>query len=63
MEDLAKLVAELAAVRGPAFYWYEREGVPAEKAFEIEYAERVHHGAGLYVDAILRVLSEVAALQ
>ena len=33
------LLTELTRVRGPAFYGYEREGIPARKAFSQEYAE------------------------
>ena len=41
VENLASLVSELASVRGPAFYGYEREGIPASQAFSLAYAERV----------------------
>lgn len=32
------LLTELSRVRGPAFYGYEREGIPASEAFSKEYA-------------------------
>jgi len=35
---LKELLSELARVRGPAMYGYEREGIPASKAFSKEYA-------------------------
>ena len=36
-----KLLKELAEARGPSLYGYEREGVPATKAFNEDYARRV----------------------
>lgn len=36
--EMRALLSELARVRGPAFYGYEREGIPASKAFSNEYA-------------------------
>ncbi|MEM4499477.1 MAG: HEPN domain-containing protein [Sulfolobales archaeon] len=33
VEELARLVSQLASIRGPALYGYEREGIPASKAF------------------------------
>lgn len=36
-----RLLTELARVRGPAFYGYEAEGLPASKAFSQEYASEV----------------------
>jgi hypothetical protein len=36
-----KLLGELAGVRGPAMYGYEREGIPSSKLFGVEYAEEV----------------------
>lgn len=41
INDIAALVSELAAVRGPAMYGYEREGIPASRAFSRAYAEEV----------------------
>ena len=41
IKDLAKLISELASIRGPAFYGYEREGIPAYKAFNIQYANEI----------------------
>lgn len=38
MPFLKSLLTELARARGPAFYGYEREGIPANKAFSSEYA-------------------------
>jgi len=36
---LRSLLTELSRVRGPAFYGYEREGIPASEAFSKEYAD------------------------
>jgi len=36
--SLKSFLTELARVRGPAFYGYEREGIPASEAFSNEYA-------------------------
>ena len=38
MPFLRSLLTELSRVRGPAFYGYEREGIPASEAFSKEYA-------------------------
>jgi len=38
VNKLKELLTELSRVRGPAFYGYEREGIPASKAFSKEYA-------------------------
>ncbi len=35
---LKSFLTELSRVRGPAFYGYEREGIPASEAFGKEYA-------------------------
>ncbi|MEM1538282.1 MAG: HEPN domain-containing protein [Candidatus Nezhaarchaeales archaeon] len=51
-EELAILVSELASIRGPAFYGYEREGIPAGKAFTMKYAEEIHVKVQSYVDVI-----------
>ncbi|MBS7626800.1 HEPN domain-containing protein [Candidatus Bathyarchaeota archaeon] len=39
---LKELLTELSRIRGPAFYGYEREGIPASKAFNSEYAQRTY---------------------
>ena len=55
--ELAQLVAELSSVRGPAFYGYEREGIPASKAFTARYAgevlEKVRAFYALLEDAVV----------
>ena len=52
LEDLAQLVSELAAVRGPAFYGYEREGIPASQAFTQDYASDVVKKVRRYLEII-----------
>jgi len=42
VSKLRELLTELSRVRGPAFYGYEREGIPASKAFSKEYAQRTY---------------------
>jgi len=38
-EEIMQALIELDRVRGPAFYGYEAEGIPASEAFSKEYAE------------------------
>jgi len=62
IRELADLVSELAAVRGPAMYGYEREGIPASKAFSGGYAEevleRVRRAVGLIEKTLVPKLRE-----
>ena len=39
-QEIKVMLAELATVRGPAFYGYEAEGIPASQAFTREYASQ-----------------------
>jgi hypothetical protein len=41
VEELKSLLSELARVRGPAFYGYEAQGIPASQAFTKEYATEI----------------------
>jgi HEPN domain-containing protein len=41
LNELKMMLVELARVRGPAFYGYESEGIPASQAFTREYAAEV----------------------
>ncbi|MEM2474860.1 MAG: HEPN domain-containing protein, partial [Thermofilaceae archaeon] len=59
VEELAKLLAELAALRGPAFYGFEEEGIPAEKAFKMEYAGRLYLSVRRYVEEIVNALERI----
>ncbi len=38
LDDIKALMAELARIRGPAFYGYEAEGIPASEAFSTQFA-------------------------
>lgn len=38
VDEIKVMLVELARVRGPAFYGYEAEGIPASQAFTREYA-------------------------
>ncbi len=62
IREIADLVSELAAVRGPAMYGYEREGIPASKAFSGGYAgevlERVRRAVGLIEKTLVPKLRE-----
>ncbi|RLE77680.1 MAG: hypothetical protein DRJ56_01830, partial [Thermoprotei archaeon] len=58
IREIAELVSELAAVRGPAFYGYEREGIPPSEAFKMDYALKVYERVAEYVELIQRALSE-----
>lgn len=52
IEDLASLISELASIRGPAFYGYEREGITASQAFSLEYARGVFGRVEEYISYI-----------
>jgi len=41
IEEIKATLQELAKVRGPAFYGYEAEGIPASQAFTREYAYEI----------------------
>lgn len=58
VDGMAKLMAELAAVRGPAFCGYEREGIPASRAFKKSYAEKIYLRVEGYVEAITSSIKE-----
>lgn len=58
IEELAKLVSELASIRGPAFYGYEREGIPASQAFSLNYAQEVLIKVRNYVVLIGKIIDE-----
>jgi hypothetical protein len=46
LKEFKRLLTELAEVRGPAFYGYEREGIPPSKAFGKAYAWEKLKGVG-----------------
>ncbi len=39
--EFKRLLSELTKIRGPAMYGYERQGIPASKAFSMDYAKQV----------------------
>lgn len=58
LEELSSLISELASIRGPAFYGYEREGIPASEAFKLKYAQEVYGKVEKYLKLISRLLEE-----
>jgi len=52
VESLSSLVSELAAIRGPAMYGYEGEGIPASKVVTESYAREVYERVSSYVSNI-----------
>ncbi len=54
VDELKSLVAELARVRGPAFYGYELEGIPAGEIFTTEYASEVLRKTKSLVESCVR---------
>ncbi len=58
INDLAELVSQLASIRGPAFYGYEREGVPPSKAFKINFAEKIYFKVEKWVKLIIYVFEK-----
>ncbi len=57
--ELRALLTEPARVRGPAFYGYEREGVPPRKAFSRDYAQETLSQVTDLVGACLRAVGQV----
>ena len=41
ISSIKKLLTKLSRIRGPAFYGYKKEGIPASRAFSKEYAHDV----------------------
>jgi len=59
IEDLSKLISELASIRGPAFYGYEREGIPASQAFSINYAREIFTKVEKYIRLIKNLIENI----
>lgn len=59
VEHLASLISELAAIRGPAMYGYEREGIPASEVISKNYAEEVLSEVKEYISIISGILIPV----
>ncbi|MCD6243610.1 MAG: HEPN domain-containing protein [Candidatus Korarchaeota archaeon] len=57
--ELSSLISELAAIRGPAMYGYEREGIPASEVVSEGYAREVLEKVRGYVGMISGVLIPV----
>jgi len=52
--ELKTMLTELARVRGPAFYGYEAEGIPASQAFTQEYASKTLENTKVMVELCTR---------
>lgn len=60
LPELKQLLTELAELRGPAFYGYEREGIPASKAFSHERAETIFQRVKKLVKACSKFLTKIS---
>ncbi len=62
IEQLSSLISELAAIRGPAMYGYEREGIPASEVVSEGYArevlEKVRNYVGIISGVLIPILEE-----
>ncbi|MDW8063317.1 MAG: HEPN domain-containing protein [Candidatus Caldarchaeum sp.] len=56
LPEMRKLLTELASMRGPAFYGYERELIPAGRAFGRDRAMEVLNKVQKTVKACMRFL-------
>ena len=56
IHSIQTLMTELARVRGPAFYGYEREGIPAREAFSREYAENAFEKVKEIIELCIKFL-------
>jgi HEPN domain-containing protein len=56
--QMQTMLVELARVRGPAFYGYEAEGIPASQAFTSEYAAEILEKTKPLVELCVRFASE-----
>nr|MDO8082796.1 HEPN domain-containing protein [Candidatus Freyarchaeota archaeon] len=59
LQDIQELSTELAKVRGPALYGYEREGTPARDIFGKDYAENTYNTVKEIVDLCSKFLKPV----
>ncbi|MEM3786089.1 MAG: HEPN domain-containing protein [Nitrososphaeria archaeon] len=59
LDEIVKLSSELASLRGPAMYGYEREGIPSKKAFKKEYAFEVLVNVKRLVGTIKKALYSI----
>ena len=58
VEELKTMLTELARVRGPAFYGYETEGIPASQAFTLEYSSKTYEKTKLLAELCTRFATE-----
>jgi HEPN domain-containing protein len=58
VEEIKAMLVELARVRGPAFYGYEAEEIPASQAFTPEYANETMEKTRPLVDLCVRFATE-----
>ena len=58
VDEIKVMLVELAKVRGPAFYGYEAEGIPASQAFTREYASETLAKTKPLVELCVRFASE-----
>jgi HEPN domain-containing protein len=59
LEAIIKLSSELASLRGPAMYGYEREGIPAREAFKKDYSLEVLTEVKKLVEIMRKALYDV----
>ncbi|GFO96796.1 HEPN domain-containing protein [groundwater metagenome] len=57
--SLKSLLTELSRVRGPAFYGYEREAIPASEAFSSEYASDTFKRVSRVIDLCEKYLQTI----
>jgi HEPN domain-containing protein len=58
VDEIDVVLAELARVRGPAFYGYEAQGIPASQAFTRKYASETLMKTKPLVDLCIRFATE-----
>jgi HEPN domain-containing protein len=58
VDEIKRLLTELAELRGPAFYGYEAKGIPASEAFTQEYATETLSRTGSIVRLCVAFASE-----
>lgn len=58
VDEIKVMLVELTKVRGPAFYGYEAEGIPASQAFTKEYAAETLGKTKPLVELCVRFASE-----
>lgn len=59
ISSLRSLLTELARVRGPALYGYEREGIPASEAFSKEYASKTFGEVSRLINLCAKYLERI----